>query len=108
LLVGFVRYFWHLLIDGLLMAEAKASTNLQDQASPTSPALAQTLSSEAVLDALKMILLDAPLNEVLKSITRLIEAHSKGMLCSIFLLDEDRLHLRYGAAANQKRLLREN
>ena len=89
------------------MAEAKASTNLQDQASPTSPALAQTLSSEAVLDALQMIL-DAPLNEVLKSITRLIEAHSKGMLCSIFLLDEDPLHLRYGAAANQKRLLREN
>jgi hypothetical protein len=40
------------------------------------------------------------LNEVLTSLTRLIEAHSKGMLCSIFLLDEDGLHLHYSAAAN--------
>jgi formate hydrogenlyase transcriptional activator len=43
------------------------------------------LPSDAVLDALKMILLGAPLNEVLATITRLIEAHSTGMLCSIFL-----------------------
>src|SRR5271163_253338 len=63
-------------------------------------ALAQTLPSDAVLDALKMILLGAPLNEVLTTITRLIEAHSTGMLCSIFLLDEDGLHLRYGVAAS--------
>jgi hypothetical protein len=34
-----------------------------------------------------MILLGAPLNEVLTSITRLIEAHSKAMLCSISLTD---------------------
>ena len=48
-----------------------------------------------MLDALKMIFIGTPLNEVLTTITRLIEAHSTGMLCSIFLLDEDRLHLRY-------------
>jgi signal transduction protein with GAF and PtsI domain len=83
-----------------IMANGKTATNLQDQASPTSPALAQSLSSEAVLDALKMILLGAPLNEVLTSVTRPIEAHSKGMLCSIFLFDEDGSHLRYAAAAN--------
>jgi formate hydrogenlyase transcriptional activator len=53
-----------------------------------------------VLDALKMILIGASLNEVLTSVTRLIETHSEGMLCSIFLLDEDGLHLQYGAAAN--------
>jgi len=52
-----------------------------------------------VLDALKMILLGAPLNEVLTTITGLIEAHSTGMLCSISLLDGDGLHLRYGVAA---------
>jgi formate hydrogenlyase transcriptional activator len=80
------------------MANAKASPNLQ--ALPTSPSPAQTLPSDAVLDALKMILLGAPLNEVLTTITRLIEAHSMGMLCSIFLLDEDGLHLRYGVAAS--------
>ena len=80
------------------MAKAKASSNLQ--ALPTSPSLAHTLPSDAVLDALKMILLGAPLNEVLTTITRLIEAHSTGMLCSIFLLDDDSLHLRYGVAAS--------
>ena len=72
------------------MAKAKASLNLE--ALPTSSSVAQTLPSDAVLDALKMILLGAPLNEVLTTITRLIEAHSAGMLCSIFLLDEDSLH----------------
>src|SRR6266850_3191720 len=82
------------------MANARRSPNLPIQAFPTSLSSPQTLPSEAVLDALKMMLIGASLNEVLKSITRLIEAHSEGMLCSIFLLDEDGLHLRYGAAAN--------
>ena len=76
------------------MADVKALPNLQ--APSRSPSLAQTLPSEAVLDAL--ILLDTPLNEVLTSVTRLIEAHSEGMSCSIFLLEEDGLHLRYAAA----------
>ncbi len=82
------------------MANARRSPNLPIQAFPTSLSSPQTLPSEAVLDALKMMLIGASLNEVLRSITRLIEAHSEGMLCSIFLLDEDGLHLRYGAAAN--------
>jgi len=81
--------------SGWFMANAMASPNLR--ALPTLPSSAQILSSEAVLDALKMILLDAPLNEVLMSVTRLIETHSDGMLCSIFLLDQDGLRLRYGA-----------
>jgi PAS domain S-box-containing protein len=80
------------------MADAKALPNLQ--ALSISPSPAQILASEAVLDALKMMLIGAPLNEVLTSITRLIEAHSKGMSCSIFLLDEDGLHLRYVVSAN--------
>ena len=80
------------------MANFKTLPNLQ--ALSISPSPAQTLPSEAVLDALKMMLIGASLNEVLTSITRLIEAHSEGMLCSIFLLDEDGLHLRYGVTAN--------
>src|ERR1700731_1874547 len=80
------------------MADAKALPNLQ--ALPRSPSSAQTLPSEAVLDALKMMLIGASLNEVLTSVACLIEAHSEGMLCSIFLLDEDGLHLRYGVTAN--------
>src|SRR5258707_12423778 len=79
------------------MAHAKTLPNLQ---ALRSLSRAQTLPSEAVLDALKMILIGTSLNEVLTSITRLIEAHSEGMLCSIFLLDEDGLHLRYGVAPN--------
>jgi len=47
------------------MAKAKVSRNLE------------------ALPTLKMILIGAPLNEVLTSITRLIKAHSTGMLCSI-------------------------
>jgi len=89
------------LTDGRpFMANARGSPNLPIQAFSTLPSSPQTLPSEAVLDALKMMLIGASLNEVLTSITRLIEAHSEGMLCSIFLLDEDGLHLRYGVAAN--------
>ncbi len=80
------------------MANVKTSPNIK--ALSRFPSTAQTLPSEAVLDALKMMLIGASLNEVLTSITRLIEAHSEGMLCSIFLLDEDGLHLRYGVTAN--------
>src|SRR5271154_7110075 len=80
------------------MADVRTPTSLQDQASLTSLAPAQTLSSEAVLDALQMNLLGAPLNDVLTSVTRLIETHSEGMLCSIFLVEKDGLHLRYAAA----------
>jgi formate hydrogenlyase transcriptional activator len=82
------------------MAEAKTLTNLQNQASPGSPSCLQTLSGEVVLNALKMILIGTSLTEVLTSVTRLIEAHSDRMLCSIFLLDEDGQHLRYAAAPN--------
>jgi formate hydrogenlyase transcriptional activator len=65
---------------------------------PAPPIRTSSLSSEAVLDTLKMILLDAPLHEVLRSLALLIEAQSEGMLCSILLLEQDGLHLRYGAA----------
>src|SRR5260221_6570184 len=82
------------------MVAVKGPTTLPDKPVPPSPALAQLLPAEAVLDALKMMLIGASLNEGLTSVTRLIEAHREGMMCSIFLLDEDGLHLRYGVAAN--------
>jgi len=79
-----------------------AETGIQQIPSNLAPSASgtgvQTISGEAVLDALKMILLGDPLVEVLTSVTRLIEAQSPGMLCSIFLLDADGVHLRYGAA----------
>jgi hypothetical protein len=53
-----------------------------------------------VLDALKMILSGAPLNEVLTIVACMIEAQSEGTMCYIFLLDKDGIQLRYGAAPN--------
>ncbi len=78
------------------MANGNAAPNLQ--ALPTSPFPVRGLSSEAVFDALKMILIGAPLKDVLRSVALLIEAHTEGAVCSIFLLDEDSQHLRYAAA----------
>jgi PAS domain S-box-containing protein len=46
----------------------------------------------------EMIALNAPLEETLAGLMRLIEAQSPGMLCSVLLLDEDGLHIRPGAA----------
>jgi PAS domain S-box-containing protein len=80
------------------MAHARTSASQPGQAPSKSPTPAETLSNEAVLDALRMIFLDASLNEVLTSVVRLIEAHSNGMLCSIFLLSEDGVHLKCAAA----------
>src|SRR6202789_4041825 len=82
------------------MVDVRTPTSLQDQAFQIRPASKQTLSSEAVLDALKMMLISAPLSEVLATVCRLIEAHREVMLCSMFLLEEDGQHLRYAAAPN--------
>src|ERR1700737_2532 len=78
------------------MANATVSPNLR--ALPTSPSPTQTLADDGVFDALKMILIGAPLNDILKSVALLIEAHTEGAVCSLFLLDEDCQHLRFAAA----------
>src|SRR5215469_16138893 len=81
------------------MREAEASETFIAELSSSAPS-SSTVSSEALLDALKMILMGTTLVDVLTSITRLIEAHSEGMLCSIFLVQPDGMHMRYAAAAN--------
>ena len=47
---------------------------------------------------LEMIATDAPLQEVLTLVCRVIEELSNGAHCSILLLDRDGLHLHHGAA----------
>ena len=84
----------------LPMPEPCTSGPTASEANIQPPNSAAALSSEALLDALKMILTGTSLVDVLTSIARLIEAHSNGMLCSIFLLEQDGLHLRYAAAPN--------
>lgn len=82
------------------MQGSGTSDTLAREEAPESIGSRGGLSSEALLDALKMILTGTSLVDVLTSITRLIESHSKGMLCSIFMVAEDGLHLRYAAAPN--------
>jgi signal transduction histidine kinase len=47
---------------------------------------------------LERIARDAPLEEVLENLVRVMEAQFSGLLCSILLLDEDGQHVRHGAA----------
>ena len=47
---------------------------------------------------LEMIARDAPLEEILERLVRVVEAQFAGMLCSVLLLDNDGQHVRHGAA----------
>jgi PAS domain S-box-containing protein len=47
---------------------------------------------------LEMIARDAPLEEILEKLVRVVEAQFAGLLCSVLLLDEDGQHARHGAA----------
>ncbi len=47
---------------------------------------------------LEMIARDAPLEETLEKLVRVVEAQFAGLLCSVLLLDEDGQHVRHGAA----------
>jgi PAS domain S-box-containing protein len=47
---------------------------------------------------LEMIARDAPLEEILEKLVRVVEAQFTGLLCSVLLLDNDGQHVRHGAA----------
>jgi PAS domain S-box-containing protein len=47
---------------------------------------------------LEMIARDAPLEEILERLVRVVEAQFAGMFCSVLLLDNDEQHVRHGAA----------
>src|SRR5258708_6214867 len=47
---------------------------------------------------LELIARDAPLEEILDNLVRVVEAQFAGLLCSVLLLDEDGQHVRQGAA----------
>src|SRR4051812_35722548 len=61
------------------------------------------LSSQAVLDILKLIFAGAPLREVLNIVAQLVEAQREGMLCAIWFLDQDGKHFYCGAAPSLPR-----
>jgi len=47
---------------------------------------------------LEMIARDAPLEEILENLVRVLESQFAGLLCSVLLLDEDGQHAKHGAA----------
>jgi PAS domain S-box-containing protein len=47
---------------------------------------------------LEMIARDAPLEEILENLVRVVEAQFAGLLCSVLLLDEDGQHVLHSAA----------
>jgi PAS domain S-box-containing protein len=53
---------------------------------------------------LEMIARDAPLEEILEKLVRVVEAEFAGLLCSVLLLDEDGQHVRHGAAPSLPKL----
>src|SRR5215468_1563086 len=55
-------------------------------------------SSESVLNILKLIIAGSPLPEVLTIIAQLVESQGSGMLCTIWLPDEDGKKLHCAAA----------
>jgi formate hydrogenlyase transcriptional activator len=56
------------------------------------------LSSESVLNILKLIFAGSPLPEVLTIVARLVESQGEGMLCTIWLPDDHGKHLHCAAA----------
>src|SRR5467141_159156 len=60
--------------------------------------LGKDLASEDIFEILRMILVGASLTEVLTSVARVVESQREGMLCSVWLLDQDRVHMRAIAA----------
>jgi PAS domain S-box-containing protein len=49
---------------------------------------------------LEMIARDAPLEEILENLVRVVEAQFAGLLSSVLLLDEDGQHVRHGASVS--------
>jgi signal transduction histidine kinase/PAS domain-containing protein len=64
--------------------------------------ITQSKRAESLRDGesriLEMIAGDAPLQEILEKLVRVLEAQFAGLSCSVLLLDEDGLHIRHGAA----------
>jgi len=82
-----------------------SSTNLEATArqtdqQPDGIVLSKGLTSQVILEILGMILAGRSLQEVLTCVVRVVEAQreNEGMLCSVWLLDQDRVHMRAIAA----------
>src|SRR5580658_29937 len=71
-----------------------------DQEQPDGIRSSQDLTGQVIFEILEMILAGRSLQKVLTCVARVVEAQreDEGMLCSVWLLDEDRVHMRAIAA----------
>jgi PAS domain S-box-containing protein len=78
----------------------QASASSADQQRPDGIRPSQVLTSQVILEILEVILSGRSLQEVLTCVARVVEAQreDEGMHCSVWLLDEDRVHMRAIAA----------
>jgi formate hydrogenlyase transcriptional activator len=76
------------------------STARQTEQQPDGIVLSKGLTSQVILEILGIILAGRSLQEVLTCVVRVVEAQreNEGMLCSVWLLDQDRVHMRAIAA----------
>ena len=84
---------------GLSSTNLEATAHSTDQ-QPDRITLSKGLTSQVILEILGMILAGRSLHEVLTSVVCVVEAQreDEGMLCSVWLLDQDRVHMRAIAA----------
>jgi|SRR5215831_16792643 len=74
-----------------MSAKSQPATAADQQPDGT---LLKGLTSQVILEILGMILAGKSLQEVLTSVVRVVESQRQGMLCSIWLLDSDGIHMR--------------
>jgi formate hydrogenlyase transcriptional activator len=80
------------------MNKSSASGSQAATRAATSKSDGAAFSTEPLLNILELIFAGAPLRDVLASIAQLIESQVEGMLCTIWLPDEDGKHVRCAAA----------
>jgi two-component system, cell cycle sensor histidine kinase and response regulator CckA len=74
---------------------SQANASLNEEISERMRAEALRAGQSRILE---MIATSSPLEDILESLSSLIESQSEGMLCSVLLLDEEGQRLRHGAA----------
>ena len=81
-----------------MSAKSQPATAADQQ--PDAISWSKGLTGQVILEILGMILAGKSLQDVLTSVVRVVESQREGMLCSIWLLDSDGIHMRAVAAPN--------
>jgi formate hydrogenlyase transcriptional activator len=102
-IANFFRFRWNVIrvcgrgIPIMLDVDpTKSQSECTTDQQPDGLTLSKGLTSQVILEILGMILAERSLQEVLTCVVRVVEAQreDEGMLCSVWLLDQDRVHMR--------------